>query len=293
MKMNSLYSWQGGKFYEKRIIIPLMPIHEWYVEVFGGSFVLLLNKPKAEKEFGNDKFSCLINFWNCVNDSRMARKLIKKIELTLDSRFNFQEYMKQEPEELSRIDRAYRFLYLTSFGFNSYHDTYYSPITHNQYKLKDWINKFKGVGRMLWGVHERVKDVIFTNYDFRDCLKNVKPHKKRFLFLDPPYINTHQYNRGYKADLTFPPEWYEDMRDLLAIHSKGGTMWMITCNQENTYFDEMDDIIIRLIERRTTMNKVKERRPVRTKIVMNYDVNEVGSCLEMLEKKNIGGFMMV
>ena len=284
MTTRSLFGWQGGKFYESQTIQPLIPKHRWYCEVFAGSLVTLINKPIADKEFANDKFSSLISFWECIKKSRLARRLMNLCEQVLDSTFLYKEYMKTPPESLNIVDRAYRFLYLSTFGFNSYFDTYYTPLTHKIDKIKNHIQQFRNTGKRLWGVHERIKDVMFSNFDFRECLQKIKPHKEKFLLLDPPYYHTHQYNRGYGADLNFPEEWYVDMRRLLEEHHRGGTMWMITCDQGNPYFQDMDDTIVRYVERRTCMNKNKEREPVRTEIIMNYDVNEVGSCYDDLMK---------
>ena len=79
------------------------------------------------------------------------------------------------------------------------------------------------------------------------------------------------------------------MRNHLAEHHKGGTMWQITCHQKNTYFDEMDDIIIKLIDRKACMNSNEERADVKTKIIMNYDIKETGSILDQYYDPEIEG----
>lgn len=281
--MRSPYPWMGGKFYEKKWIIPLMPKHEWYGEVFFGSGVLLLNKPKANEEFGNDLFSCLVSFWNTLKSAWMTRRLWKDMKLTLDSRFDYQRYMHKKPEELGVLDRAYRFLFLTKFGFNSYMNTYYSPASHQIGKIKDFVGTWLNTGQDLFNHHDRIKKVHFSNYDFREFLKKIKPHPKKFLFLDPPYIHTHGYDEYYEEG-KFEHNLYEDMRDHLKRQHKGGTMWQITCDQRNNYFDGMDDIIIKLVDRRACINKNEERVAVKTKIIMNYDVKETGNVYEMVER---------
>lgn len=42
--------WYGGKFYMRNHIIPLMPPHKVYVELFGGGAVILFFKPPAQYE---------------------------------------------------------------------------------------------------------------------------------------------------------------------------------------------------------------------------------------------------
>jgi DNA adenine methylase len=265
-----------------------MPDHEWYGEVFLGSGVLLLNKPRSEEEFGNDLFAEIVSFWNTLRSASKTKKLFNLMQWTLDSRQEYQDYMRVNPEELNMVDRAYRFLYLIKFGFNSYMNTYYSPASHKIGKIKDFMMVWENTAKQLYKYHDRVRKVHFSNYDFRDFLKKIKPHSRKFLFLDPPYIDTHSYDEYYEEG-KFDEHLYEDMRDLLAEHHKGGTMWQITCHQKNTYFDEMDDIIIKLIDRKACMNNNEERADVKTKIVMNYDIRETGSILDKLDNKDPEG----
>jgi len=290
--MRSPYPWTGGKFYEKDRLIPLFPVHRWYGEVFGGSFVLLINKPIAEEEFGNDLFSCLVSFWETLKRANLTRQLWKEMQITLDSRYLYQRYMKQEPKELNLIDRAYRFLYLTKWGFSSMMDTYYSPLSHKIGKVKDFMNVWLNTAKSLFEHHKRIKRVHFTNYDFAEFLDKMHPHPDKFLFLDPPYIDTHQYDKGYYKEGKFHPKRYDEMREKLEEHTDGGTKWMITCNQKNKAFDNMKNIRIELIERRATLNINKERPLVKSKVIMNYDVQEVGSCY-LMEDDEVGDPMQL
>jgi len=288
--MRSAYPYTGGKFYEKDKLIPLFPKHRWYGEVFGGSFVLLLNKPIAEEEFGNDLFSCLVSFWDTLKSARLTRQLWKLSQFALDSRYIYQSLMREDPQNLIKIERAYRFLYLVKFGFSSMMDTYYSPLSHKIGKVKDFINVWENTARSLFDYHKRMKKVHFSNYDFAEFLDKMHPHPDKFMFLDPPYIDTHSYDKGYYKEGKFPKERYAIMRDKLEEHTKGGTMWMITCNQKNEIFDNMKNITIKLIDRRATLNINKERPLVKTKVIMNYDIRETGSCLEM-EDEETGDMM--
>ena len=290
MTKRSAYPWTGGKFYEGERLMPLFPKHKWYGEVFGGSFVLLLNKPIAEEEFGNDLFSCLVSFWQTLNSAWLTRRLWKKMGECLDSRYIYQDYMRADPLELTKVDRGYRFLYLVKWGFSSMMDTYYSPLSHKIGKVKDFMNVWNNTAKQMFDYHKRVKRVHFTNYDFEEFLKKMHPHPDKFLFLDPPYINTHSYDKGYYKEGKFPKERYAHMRDKLEEHTKGGTKWMITCNQENDIFDNMKNIIIKLIDRRATLNINKERPLVKTKVIMNYDVRETGSCY-LMEDEELGDIM--
>ncbi|KKM16490.1 hypothetical protein LCGC14_1685420, partial [marine sediment metagenome] len=128
MTKRSLYGWNGGKYYEAEHLISLFPKHRLYVEVFWGSGVLLLNKPKANQEFGNDKFTELINLWEVLTNKQMTKRLHKKMIWYIDSLSEFQRQLKLNPEELNRINRAYKFLYLVKFSFQGNMTDYHSPL---------------------------------------------------------------------------------------------------------------------------------------------------------------------
>lgn len=272
-----------------------MPYHEWYVEVFAGSCVLLLNKPKSKREFANDLFSCLVNFWQVLQDASLAKELQRRALRALDSRYLYQHYMQLDPEKLDTVDRAYRFLYLTKFGFNSYMDTFHAPLGTKFGRLKNFISTFKNTAKRMMQYQQRIQDVKFSNYDFRECLQKINPHPKIFLLLDPPYINTHSYDKGYYDEAESGKQMYLDMRDLLEEQTEGGTKWMITCNKENEYFDEMTNVRIDYIDRRACINKNKERKEVKTKLVMNYPLTEEGRVYELLYKdqKPQGDFNLI
>jgi len=291
--MRSAYPWLGGKFYEKDFIVPKMPKCKYYHEAFFGSGVLLLNRPKVEEEFANDLFSCLVSFWETLKEARLTRRLWREMNRTLDSRYIYKEYMTADPEALNIVDRAYRFLYLIKFGFNSFMDTYYTPLTHSFGKIKDFMQTWLNTAKMLFDYHERIKKVHFSNLDFRIFLKGIKPDSRKFIFLDPPYIDTHSYSKGYYKEGKFEVKFYDEMRDLLEVQTEGGTKWMITCNQKNEVFDSMKNVIIDFVDRRACINKNEERVTVKTKVVMNYDVYETGSCLDDIEEKKEGDFLLI
>jgi len=288
MPKASAYPYMGAKYYEASRLIPLFPKHRYYYEVFFGSGVLLINKPPVENEFANDIYTEIISFWICMQDKDKYEELKQKCSMIFDSLYLYKSLMNKKPEELSDVDRAFRFLYLIKFGFNSYPNCYYSPITHKYDKIKDFMNVWENAISRFPEYHTRMKRVHFSNLDFRDFLSKIEPHPDKFIFLDPPYLKTHSY-ADYTGEENFSKEGYIDMRNLLEKQTAGGTKWMITCNQINDSFDEMKDIIIKLIDRKACMNNNEERADVKTKVIMNYDINETGRIIDEYYDPEIEG----
>ena len=222
--------------------------------------------------------------------------------MALDSRFIYKMEMNrwkipvcdnQDDYINNLVSRAFNFIYLVKFGFNSYPNTYYTPLTHKMYKIKNFSRTFRLMSKELPKYHDRIKDVRFTNYDFAEFLEKNEPADGKFIFLDPPYYKTHQYNRDYGIEETFKEEDYIKMRKLLEWHTDGGTKWMITCNQINLFFKGMKNTMIKLIDRRACINKNKDRADVKTKIIMNYDIKKTGCILDNISNEKQGDLLLI
>jgi len=291
MTKRSLYGWNGGKYYEAEQLISLFPKHREYVEVFFGSGVLLINKPKANQEFGNDKFTELINLWEVLTNKYTTKRLYKRMIWYIDSLSEFQRQVKLNPEEMNRIDRAFRFLYLVKMSFQGNMTDYHSPIGgRNAETIKDFQGTWENTAERLMSYHKRVNKVHFYNLDFLDFLDKIKPHPDKFIFLDPPYLGKRSYEKIYKGG-EFLENRYVDMREKLEEQTDGGSLWMITCEHKNTYFDNMKNVTIDFINRRGTYNKNPTREMIKSKVIWNYDILETGSCSEMGEEET--GDMMI
>lgn len=301
MYIRAPYAWLGGKYFELKWILPLIPKHEYYYEVFFGSGVVLLNKPKTEEEFANDINSRLISFWLCLQDDVLKEKLYEKCKNVLDSRFIYQIELKRAKElpeirgdEFKELllERALNFLYLCRFGYNGFPNCYYSPLTHTMYKIKNFTLTFRNIVKKLPKYYDRIKDVRFTNYNFVEFIEKCKPGDGKFFFVDPPYYNTHQYNKDFFIGNVFNDEDYDTLRELLEWQGENGSKWMITCNYNNPFFDGMENTKTTIVKRLAGMNNNKERVYVKTKIIMNYDINECGSILD-INKKEMGDPLLV
>ena len=64
--MRSPIKWFGGKGQMTKKLLPLIPEHVTYVEVFGGGASLLFAKPPSKVEVYNDLNSGLVNFFRVL-----------------------------------------------------------------------------------------------------------------------------------------------------------------------------------------------------------------------------------
>ena len=56
----------GGKYELSKTLVPLIPLHERYIEVFAGVLTMFFRKTKAKWNVLNDIDSNIVNLYICV-----------------------------------------------------------------------------------------------------------------------------------------------------------------------------------------------------------------------------------
>jgi DNA adenine methylase len=113
----SFLSYLGGKSQLSRQIIPLIPDHHCYCEAFAGAAWVFFKKPESNVEIINDINSDLITFYRVVK--LHLEELIRHLKWLLIARDKFDRFMAENPESLTDIQRAVRFLYLLRTGYGA------------------------------------------------------------------------------------------------------------------------------------------------------------------------------
>jgi hypothetical protein len=81
-QLKSPLRWYGGKARLAKYLLPLLPVHHRYVEVFGGGASMLLQKPPSALEVLNDPQTDLMDFWRVVKDPDLVTALVAKLQVT-------------------------------------------------------------------------------------------------------------------------------------------------------------------------------------------------------------------
>lgn len=101
------FGWYGGKFSHLGWLLPLLPPAHHYVEPFGGSAAVLLNRVPSPVETYNDVDREVVNFFRVLRDDEAA--LTRAIGLTPFSREEFYQATLEPRGELTPLERARRF----------------------------------------------------------------------------------------------------------------------------------------------------------------------------------------
>ena len=198
-------SWVGGKSKLTQTIIPLIPEHRCYVEVFAGAAWVLFRKPPSKVEVINDINGELVNMYRVIRHHHQA--FIEAFDHLLVSQDQFREFMDTSVHVLTDIQRAVKFFYTlrTSYAAKIVGQTFTSG-SERASRLN-----FDNLAESIAEAHERLKRVWVENRPF-DVLIPQMDKSTTFFYLDPPYWDCEDvYGKGI-----FDKDDFTKLRDLCA-----------------------------------------------------------------------------
>lgn len=178
-------------------LMPLLPVTDTWVDVFGGTGVVTLNRPQSKLEVFNDISSGVVAFYRCIVDSKKLDQLCTRLDLTVHSREEY-IYCKKtwKEDQLDDVERAARWYYSIAYSFGSVGRNFgrsLNPVATISGDIKSRIPLFETI-------HKRFERVQIENLDWRLMLKDYDS-PTAVLYLDPPYYGADIYEDGFsKAD---------------------------------------------------------------------------------------------
>lgn len=212
----SFLGWVGGKSQLTSTIIPLIPPHKAYVEVFAGAAWMLFRKPPSQVEIINDINRDLTTLYKVVQHH--LEEFMRYFKWVLISREEFDRFKALDPAQMTDIQRAARFFYLIKGGFGS-------RLTNPSFGIgatqKPRINLLR-LEEDLSEAHMRLARVFVDNRPYEQCISRFDK-SGTFFYVDPPYWDCEDYyGKGVFAKADF-----ERLHSLLAA-SKG--QWIVSIN---------------------------------------------------------------
>ena len=207
--LEGFFSYMGNKNSLCDWIIPQFPMHKTYVEVFGGTFAIGLNKPKIDGvvEIYNDFNSNLSNLFEIVRTRH--EEFLEELDKTIIS----EEWHKKfygNHSDFSPMENAVRYFYVMLYTFRGKYDGGFSYTAENSY-----CKMMERKREVIKEIHKRIKNVIVLN---KNCFDVVRQNndKDTLLYLDPPYVDTEQYYKHLAG--TFGETEHIKLRDMLEQH---------------------------------------------------------------------------
>ncbi|MBI5075641.1 MAG: DNA adenine methylase [Nitrospirae bacterium] len=200
----SFLSYVGGKSLLANKIIPKIPAHECYCEVFAGAAWLFFKKEESEIEIINDINTDLVTLYRIVK--LHLDEFIRYFRWILISREEFDRFRMERPETLTDIQRAVRFYYLLKCGFSS---KIVAPTFGVSATRAPRINLLR-IEEELSEAHLRLSRAYIENLPYAKLIERVD-RAGTFFYIDPPYFNCEDY---YGKGI-FSKEDFGTLRDLL------------------------------------------------------------------------------
>lgn len=208
--------WYGSKARHISWLLPLLPQCQHYVEPFGGSAVVLLNREPSPVETYNDINGDVVNFFKVLRDQPDA--LITALNLTPVSREEFALSI-YDTAELTPLERARRFCVRCqqSFGASGNIATlsfWSSSVAKTFRGMATSVSRVLGKQQSLAYTAQRLLTVQIEDRPAVDCIRRYDTPDTLF-YCDPPYVHeTRRKNYNYSNN-EMSMEEHKELADLL------------------------------------------------------------------------------
>lgn len=179
-------SYYGGKQNLVSTILPLLPKHKLYGEVFVGGGAIFWAKPPSEVEVINDTNRELINFYEVVQNEFVELEKMIRISLHSRSMFNDSSVIYNNPHMFSRIERAWAVWVQAAQSFSSMLDGSWGYDKSKGTTSQKITNK-RDAFTLDYAI--RIQNVQIECTDALRIIRS-RDSKDAFFYCDPPYYNS-------------------------------------------------------------------------------------------------------
>jgi DNA adenine methylase len=211
-------------------ILKIMPPHRIYVEVFGGSGKVLLNKKPSEIEVWNDFDRKIANLFHVV--AFKFEEFYEKTRFLVYSRELYKTYLKELKGtgmiELGDVDMAVKMYYVLSGTFGGGGSGFkYSgfAFSRRENEARRYWNRLE----KLEQIRERLAGVLIECDDFEKVIRRWDSEETLF-YLDPPYFGVETYYEGFSV---------EDHKRLLSLLKEIKGKWLLSGYANELYDREL------------------------------------------------------
>lgn len=194
--MKSPLCWYGGKTKSVKFLLPLIPKHKTYVEVFAGSAALLFAKERSKVEILNDINKDLVNFYRVLRDEQLYDILTRMLITTPYSKTELRNAYMMLPTTTDPVKRAYYFFILVRQSFSATMNRSFCNPTHHINQCSRWLSAIDRLPEAV-SILSRCH-IECASYEH---MINMYDSEDTFFYLDPPYIASTRKCIGYKHEM--------------------------------------------------------------------------------------------
>jgi DNA adenine methylase len=230
----------GGKTLLLPEIRKVTPAHKFAIDLFAGSGAWILDGTHEEGIY-NDINSEAVNFMRVCQDQVLYEVLLRKLESTPYSRSEYFRCDTTWETEVDPVERARRWFVVINLGFTHEEDCH-------SFRVGTFGNKVAGALRRhvddLPKVHERLRDIVIEELDWRRCLAIYAKSADTLVFADPPYITTSSDPVGYRKPFTI-----KDHFDLLVALTNTPSQVILCGYESEMYLDMLRPPVWQLVKK--------------------------------------------
>lgn len=255
--MRSFLSYLGGKSLLTGKILPLVPEHICYCEVFAGAAWLLFKKEESDVEIINDINSDLVTLYRVIK--LHLDEFVRYLRWLLVARDEFSRFLAENPDTLTDIQRAVRFFYLLRMGYGAR----IPQPTFSISTLKHPSLNLLRIEEDLSAVHLRLAQVYIENMPYHELIPRFD-RAHTFFYLDPPYYGCEDYyGKGLFAR--------EDFKRLSELLTSVSSKWLLSINDVEEIRQLFKAFKISEVETSYQMAGADRKKRVKELLIRNYD----------------------
>jgi DNA adenine methylase len=274
-------------------LLPYIPDHRTYVELFGGGASLLIARDPSPIEVYNDLNSGLVNFFRVLRDTKQFKQFQRLATLTPYAREEFDLCKQSWREQDDPVERAHRWFVVARMSFGGNFHSWGYGVTGSARGMASQVSRWLGAVESLPEISTRLLRVQVENKD-AFALIECYDSPETFFYLDPPYVMSTRKGGAYEHELTD-----ESHRRLVKVlkEIKGKALLSGYANPiyrelERSGWHRRDWEAICSLSGRTRLNGLlgegaaKSQRRVES-IWFNYEVTESNGNYEMADTNDL------
>lgn len=181
--------YKGGKWRLASWVVSHFPAHLTYVEPFGGSAAVLLQKPRARCEIYNDLNKDVVRTFRTIREKPKA--LQRALMLTPYARDEYETLYEQTDDD---VEAARRFIARSFMGANSKgaHQRSGFDARNNNDHFIARLRSLAAVPDQLAAIAGRLSQVVIENVDALELISRYGV-PGTLIYADPPYLGKRNY----------------------------------------------------------------------------------------------------
>ena len=272
VKVPTFVKWAGGK---KQLLVQFNKFFpekiERYFDVFAGGGAVafyVIQKYQPKEVFISDTNKELIDTYEVIRDNLEELIKILKEHKEKHNKDYFYEIRKQKPENLSKVQRAGRFIYLNKSCFNGL----YRVNSKGEFNVPIGSSKNPAIlpEEDLRLISKLLKGVTIKHMSFEGILDYAR--KGDFVYLDPPYYPLKKESFTTYTAGKFLQKEQEQLREIFGELDKRGCKVMLS-NSDTSFIKNLYKGYKTHIVRASRMiNCIGEKRgKINEVVILNYE----------------------